>query len=131
MQTAAEQFKARIMRRVYAVWFCKQVLPLLLTEFILIAGVGIGVITQISIRQILLNALQASSNAWAFVMFFVSNFFVKSVQSRLLLVAYGVIVGFFVRDLRSAFRRLRSLGVQDLWRHLPTPKNRDLPGIAA
>ncbi|RJQ37144.1 hypothetical protein C4552_01395 [Candidatus Parcubacteria bacterium] len=97
--------KQRVMRRVYTVWFWKSVAPLLAVEGVLLVGVAAGVMTQISLRQILLNALAASDGLTAFVQFFVDNFFVKSMQSRLLVIAYLAIGAFFARDIRNALAR--------------------------
>lgn len=110
----AINLKKRIMQRVYAVWFWRSVAPLLAVEFILLIGVAVGVLTHISIRHIMLNALQASANVQAFIMFFVNNFFVKSIQSRLLVAVYLVLVVFFARDIRNALRRLKGLGKDEL-----------------
>lgn len=113
--THENRLKRRIMRRVYAAWFWKQVAPVLVVEFILLAGVAAGVLTHISLRHIFLNALQASAGARAFVIFFIGNLFVKSIQSQLLVLAYGAILGFFVRDLRQALRRLGALGNKEVF----------------
>ena len=101
------ELKKRIMRRVHLVWFWKHIAPVVGVELILLLGVAAGVLTHIAPRQILMNALHASASAQAFVLFFVRNFFVKSIQSQLLVLAYGAILGFFVRDIRSALKRLR------------------------
>ena len=105
--------KKKIMRRVYATWFWRSVAPLLAVEAILLLGVAVGVLTQISIRHILLNAIRASADFRAFVMFFVNNFFVKSIQSRLLVVAYLAVAFFFGRDLKNALRRFGRAGVEE------------------
>ena len=97
--------KQRVMRRVYTIWFWKSVAPLLAVEGILLVGVTAGVLTQISLRQIFLNALASSDGLQAFVQFFVDNFFVKSMQSRLLAVAYLALGAFFARDIANAIRR--------------------------
>ncbi len=102
--------KRRIMRRVHAIWFWKSVAPMLAVEALLLTGVAVGVLTQISPKAILVNALAASSDAWAFVKFFISNFFVKSLQSRLLVALYLVMAGFFLRDAMRALSRLREYG---------------------
>jgi hypothetical protein len=99
------ELKKRIMRRVYATWFLRSIAPLLAVEVLLLGGVAVGVLTHISLRSILMNALSASGDIRAFVMFFVNNFFIKSIQSRLLVVAYLVVAFFFARDLRNAVRR--------------------------
>lgn len=104
--------KRRIMRRVYGIWFWKSVAPLLAVEAVLIVGVAVGVLTHISVRQILLNALQASDGVRAFAQFFVDNFFVKSIQSQLLVAVWAVLLAFFVRDARNALRR-RSIDLAD------------------
>ncbi len=114
MTPANAHLKSRIMRRVYAVWFWRSVAPLLAVEFVLLAGVSAGVLAHISVRHILLNALNASSGAQSFVQFFIDNFFVKSIQSRLLFLAYLVIVAFFIRDIRSALRRLGRPRMEEL-----------------
>lgn len=108
-KTADEQLKSRIMRRVYATWFLKQVAPMLAVEGILLAGVAVGVLTHISVSHIFANAFGASGNALAFADFFIRNFFVKSIQSQLLLGAYAVVAAFFVRDFRRAIIRLRRI----------------------
>lgn len=110
-----DRLKSRIMRRVYAAWFWKRVAPVLAVEFVLLAGVAAGVLTHVSLRHIFLNALQASAGARAFIVFFIGNFFVKSIQSQLLVLAYGAILGFFVRDLRQALRRLSVLGGKEVF----------------
>lgn len=104
--TTTLDFKRRIMRRVYRLWFFRHVAPLLAVEFMLLAGVAAGVLAHISIRDILLNALASSADVWAFVKFFIANFFIKSIQSRLLVAVYLILAAFFIRDLRSAFGRL-------------------------
>lgn len=106
--------KKRIMRRVYAVWFWKSIAPLLAVELILIAGVTIGVLTHVSLRSIMANAFGASSGVKAFILFFVNNFFVKSIQSRLLVAVFGALVGFFIRDFASALRRMRRALKEDM-----------------
>ena len=68
------ELKKRIMRRVHLVWFWKHVAPVVGVELILLLGVAVGVLTHISPRQILINALQASASVQAFVLFFVRNF---------------------------------------------------------
>ncbi len=93
------------MRQVHRVWFFRRVAPLLAVELLLLLGVAGGVLTQISVRNILLNALGSSADAGAFAKFFISNFFVKSIQSQLLVAVYAVLMAFFVRDLRSSLRR--------------------------
>ena len=103
----------RIMKRVYWTWFTRSVAPLLGVEAILLTGVLVGVLTHISIKHILMNSLAASADLRAFVDFYVRNFFVKSIQSRLLVVAFAAIVAFFVRDLRNAIRKLRNAGSVD------------------
>ena len=109
-----EQLQTRIMRRIYAVWFWRRVAPILGVEVLLLTGVAVGVFVNISPRQILLNALSASSGVLDFGMFFVRNFFAKSIQSQLLLAVYAVIMAFFVRDLRSALRRISAGGREPL-----------------
>ena len=108
------ELKTRIMRRVYGIWFWKGVAPLLAVEAILLVGVAVGVLTHVSLRAVLLNALSASADAWAFVKFFVSNFFVKSVQSQLLVAVYLAFLAFFARDIRNAVRRLKGYGTDEL-----------------
>ncbi len=108
--TIDRELKQRIMRRVYAVWFWKSVAPMLAVEALLLVGVAVGVLTQISLKAILVNALSASSDVWAFVKFFISNFFVKSMQSRLLVAVYLIMAGFFLRDALGAMRRLKEYG---------------------
>jgi len=107
---ANPSLSARVMRRVYAVWFWRNVAPLLAVEVILLAGVAVGVLTHISLRHIFLNALSASGDARSFFQFFVDNFFVKSIQTRLLVAVYLVLAAFFVRDLRAALHRLEAIG---------------------
>ena len=102
--------KRTIMRRVYAVWFLRRVAPGLALELVLVIGVAVGVLTHISPRAILMNALAASSGLFDFVQFFIDNFFVKSIQSRLLAAAYAVILAFFIRDFRSSLQVLKSSG---------------------
>ncbi|OHA08638.1 MAG: hypothetical protein A3B37_01850 [Candidatus Sungbacteria bacterium RIFCSPLOWO2_01_FULL_59_16] len=106
------ELKRRIMRRVYGIWFWKSVAPLLAVEAVLVVGVAVGVLTHISVRQILLNAFQASDGAAAFAQFFIDNFFVKSIQSQLLVAVWAVLLAFFVRDARHALRR-RSADIAD------------------
>lgn len=106
--------KKRIMRRVYALWFWKSIAPLLAVELILIAGVTVGVLAHISLRSIIANAINASSGIKDFLVFFVDNFFVKSIQSRLLVAVYGALVGFFIRDFASALRRMRKAFKEDM-----------------
>lgn len=96
--------KRRVMRRVYAVWFWKSAAPLLAVELVMLAGVAVGVLTHISVRHIMQNALAASADARAFIQFFINNFFVKSVQSQLLAGVYAVVTFFFVRDIRRAIQ---------------------------
>lgn len=110
---APVEFKRRIMRRVYGVWFWKSVAPLLAVEAVLVVGVLAGVLTHISIRQIMLNAFQASDGVRAFAQFFIDNFFVKSIQSQLLVGVWAVLLAFFVRDARRALDR-RSANLGDL-----------------
>lgn len=107
------EFKRRVMRRVYGVWFWKSVAPLLAVEAVLVVGVLVGVLTHISVRHIMQNALQASDGVRAFAQFFIDNFFVKSIQSQLLVGVWAVLLAFFVRDTRSALRR-RSADLGDL-----------------
>jgi len=114
MENALNPLKKRIMRRVYALWFWKSVAPLLAVELILIVGVTVGVLTHISLTNIMSNALHASSGLKAFILFFVNNFLVKSIQSRLLVAVYGALVGFFVRDFASALRRMRRALKEDM-----------------
>ena len=106
--------KKRIMRKVYFMWLWKSVAPLLAVEVILLLGVGLGVLTHISLKNILLNAISSSADFRAFIVFFVNNFFVKSIQSRLLVVAYLAVAFFFGRDLRNALRRLGRAGTEEL-----------------
>lgn len=108
------ELKARIMRRVYGMWFWKGVAPLLAVEAILLLGVAVGVLTHVSLRAILLNALSASADAWAFAKFFVSNFFTKSIQSQLLVAVYAALLALFARDIRNAVRRLKGYGADEL-----------------
>lgn len=110
----APELKRRIMRRVYAVWFWRSVAPMLAVELVLLTGVAVGVLTHISLRNVMLNALGASADTRAFLVFFVRNFFVKSIQSRLLVVVYGVLVAFFARDIRNTFRRLAGSRLDEL-----------------
>lgn len=107
---ADPSLKARIMRRVYVVWFWRNVAPLLAVEAILLVGVALGVLTHISLRHIFLNAFSASADTRSFVQFFVDNFFVKSIQTQLLVAVYAALIAFFIRDLRSARRRLQTFG---------------------
>lgn len=108
------ELKKSIMRRVYRAWFVRHVAPLLALELVLVVGVAAGVLTQISLRHILLNALDSSAGVWAFVKFFISNFFVKSIQSRLLVAVYLILAVFFIRDVQNARRRLRGLASGEL-----------------
>lgn len=103
------ELKRRIMRRVYAVWFLRSVAPLLAVEVIMLTGVAVGVLAHISVTHIFANAATASGSAWALAKFFSANFFVKSIQSRLLAAAYLALVLFFLRDLLSALRRSKGL----------------------
>lgn len=117
--------KKRIMRRVYAVWFWRSVAPMLAVEFVLLSGVAVGVLTHISIRHIAINALNASSGLQSFFQFFIDNFFVKSIQSRLLVAVYIVMLAFFGRDIRNAFRRMSGLGKDGLLRALAIGGNQE------
>lgn len=101
------ELKRRIMRRVYGIWFWKSMAPMLAVEAILLVGVAAGIMTQISMRHILLNALAASSDVVAFIKFFASNFLAKSIQSRLLMAVYFALAGFFARDVWNVIRRLK------------------------
>jgi len=112
------ELKGRIMRRVYAVWFWRSVAPFLAVEAVLLLGVAAGVFSQISPRQILFNALSASSGVFDFAQFFIDNFFVKSIQSRLLAVLYVVVAGLFARDLWRV-RRKFVLGGSEALAFLP------------
>lgn len=107
-------FKKRVMKRIYAIWFLKNFGPLLAVELILLFGVAVGVLTHISVRNIMVNAFSSSSGIGAFIQFFIDNFFVKSIQSRLLVAVYGVLIGFFVRDIVGALRRLKHAAGDDL-----------------
>lgn len=117
--------KQRIMRRVHVIWFWKSVAPMLAVEALLLVGVAIGVLTQISPKAILVNALSASSGVWAFAKFFISNFLVKSMQSRLLAAVYLAMAGFFLRDIASAFRRLKGYG-SGMLLSVALPENRNI-----
>ena len=119
-----ERLKKRIMRRVYAVWFLRSVAPLLAVEFVLLSGVAVGVLAHISIRHIALNALAASSGLQSFLQFFIDNFFVKSIQSRLLAAVYVAMLAFFGRDIASAIKRMKGFGQDGLLRFLAIGKNR-------
>ena len=112
-ENSPNPLKKRIMRRIYAIWFFKSVAPLLAVEFILLSGVAIGVLTHISLRNIIINAFNASSGVRDFIQFFIDNFFVKSVQSRLLVAVYGALIGFFIRDFASALKRARKVINED------------------
>lgn len=107
---AAEALKRRTMRRVYAVWFWRSVAPLLAVEFVLLAGVAVGVLTHISLRHIIVNAMTSSDSIQAFVQFFLNNFFVKSIQSRLLFGLYVLFTLYALRDVRAVVRRGRGGG---------------------
>ena len=96
---------------------------MLAVEFILVSGVAVGVLAHISIRHIALNALNASSGLQSFFQFFIDNFFVKSIQSRLLVAVYVVMLAFFGRDIRNAFRRMPGLGKGGLLRALTIGAN--------
>ena len=113
MRTTEQDLKRRIMRRIYAIWFWKSVLPMLAVELVLLVGVAAGVLTHISLRHILLNALQSSAGVAAFFQFFIDNFFVKSIQSQLLVATYAVFAAFFIRDIRHALRRFSTGGKGD------------------
>ena len=106
-----QQLKARIMRRIYAIWFWRRAAPMLGVEAVLVVGVLVGVLSHISIPNILANAFHASADIGAFIKFFISNFFVKSAQSQLLVAAWGALIGFFIRDFVAAFRKIRGSGV--------------------
>lgn len=110
------ELKKRILTRVYWVWFARRVLPVLAVEFGLLGVVLVEVFTHISARAILENALRASANLRAFVMFFVNNFFVKSVQSRLLLILWLGFLGYAFRDLRVLIQRLRTFYAEAMGR---------------
>jgi hypothetical protein len=99
--------KTKIMRQVYLTWFWRQVAPLLAVEAILVVGVLVGVLANISLRSILMNALAASDSIKAFLQFFVDNFLLKSIQSKLLLASFAALAFFFVRDLRNTLRKLK------------------------
>jgi hypothetical protein len=79
----------------------------------LLAAVAVGVLTHISVRAIAVNAITASADASAFAKFFVSNFFVKSIQSRLLFGLYLVFLAFFARDISQALRRLNGASADE------------------
>ena len=108
---ADEALKRRTMRRVYTVWFWRSVAPLLAVEFVMLAGVAAGVLAHVSVRHIAANAFSASADLPSFVRFFVDNFFVKSIQSRLLVAAYLLLAVFFVRVIRAALRRVGGGGL--------------------
>lgn len=118
-----ERLKKRVMRRVYAVWFLRSVAPMLAVEFVLLSGVAVGVLAHISIRHIAINALAASSGLQSFFQFFIDNFFVKSIQSRLLAAVYIAMLAFFGRDIRNAFRRMSGPGKDGLLRSLAAGAN--------
>lgn len=113
-ENGSNPLKKRIMRRVYAVWFLKSIAPLLAVEFILLSGVAIGVLANVSLRNVMINAFNASSGVQDFLQFFINNFFIKSVQSRLLVAVYGALLGFFVRDFVSALRRMKGALKEDV-----------------
>lgn len=98
--------KTKILERVWWIWFWKRAAPLLAIESTLVLGVFVGVLSHISLRSILLNALSASDGLRSFVQFFIDNFFVKSIQSRLLLALWFGFLIYVVRDARSVFKRL-------------------------
>ena len=114
MTATNPELKRRIMRRVYALWFGRSVAPLLAVEFVLLAAVAAGVLAHISVRHIAMNAITASADVTAFIKFFISNFFVKSIQSRLLFGLYLVFLVFFARDIGYAFRRLKGASADEL-----------------
>jgi len=91
---------------------------MLAVEVVLLSGVAVGVLTHISIRHIMLNAISSSSGTEAFVRFFIDNFFVKSIQSRLLVAMYLVLAVFFVRDVYATLGRARAGSRGELLRAL-------------
>ncbi len=112
-------FKTRTMRRIYRVWFLRRAAPLLSIELALLAGVLAGVLAYISPRQILLNAHQPSSGLSSFVQFFIDNFFVKSIQSRLLLAMWLGFMVYVIRDLRAVFSAFRAFPLRAKARPFP------------
>ncbi len=104
--TIFPELRKRILRRVYWLWFWRRVAPIVAIEFVLIAGALAGVLTHISPRHILLNALEASSGFGSFIQFFIDNFFVKSIQSRLLALLWVGFLIYLVRDIRTTLRHL-------------------------
>lgn len=102
--------KKRILHRVYWLWFLRRVAPIVAVELALVSGAAIGVLAHISPRAILLNALQASSGIGSFIQFFIDNFFVKSVQSRLLFTLWLGFLVYLLRDIRGIRRRLQGMG---------------------
>lgn len=107
----SDGLKRRVLERVWRVWFWKRAAPLLVIEAGVALGVFVAVFSQISPRVILLNAIGASDGLRSFVQFFIDNLFVKSIQSRLLLVLWLGFVVYVWRDVLVVFRRYSAVRV--------------------
>ncbi|MBI3627665.1 MAG: hypothetical protein HY220_02885 [Candidatus Sungbacteria bacterium] len=95
----------RIMRRVFATWFIRRILPPLVLEFGALGLVLAGIHEYISIRFVMRNAVHAIHGVPSLIMFSESALAHTAFVPRLLMAASIMLAILLIRDLRRIVSR--------------------------
>ncbi|MDA1335226.1 MAG: hypothetical protein O2794_04460 [bacterium] len=111
MKTRDEQLKTRTMRRIYGIWFVRQVLPLFCLEVLVFSAIIVGAQSYMSFSNIMNNILVRMDNfsPMNFGNFIMNAFTNTEVVSLILFTGAFVVGSFIMKDTFKLSRKGWSL----------------------
>ncbi len=107
LNPAVKTLKQRIMRRIYLVFMVRNTAPLAFDCLVLVIAALVAT-AFVSVRDVWAN-LSVASAGGGVAGFSLSAFTGTELETKLLLVALGIVGFFAVRDLKRAVRAIRTL----------------------
>ncbi|OGD33586.1 hypothetical protein A3C78_02320 [Candidatus Azambacteria bacterium RIFCSPHIGHO2_02_FULL_45_18] len=99
--------QSRIMRRVYAIWFAKRVLPYVVIEAAGFVSVVYALGRLVYVRHVVDNALVAfAANPWGWAFYMADSFFYRKPVIQALSLGAAVLFIFAVRNVLKALVEL-------------------------
>lgn len=100
------QLKKRIMRRVYAVWFMREVAPPLALQLLVLGALLVGIHEFVSVKFVLRNALHSVSGIPSLIDFAAAAIRNTGFIPQILLTSSFLLAALILRDLRKMLRRV-------------------------
>ena len=95
--------QARIMRRVYAIWFAKRVLPYIVVETAGLMSVIYALSRLVYVRHVIDNALMAfADNPWGWTFYMANSFLYRRPVIQLLTLGAAALFIFAIRGMLKA-----------------------------